>query len=467
MAANKKNILTYSKEDLIHASWQAGYLEHVYLLPYQKIVYKTLRQGLANNSSYLLNCSRRFGKTSILVLIAIEESIKTPDHKTIFCSQYRSHLNDYIQPIFRSILETCPPNLTPKFLTHRNTYLFPNKSEITLHGVNDKQADKLRGGASNLNILDEAGYLDELQDLLQSVLNPRLLTTNGKTLIASTPPKVPGHYYTQLYQKAKDSNTLAEYTIYDNKSLTPADIDKVIEECNGADTIQFRREYLTQFVDDDEIQIIPEHSRVIVIKPDLEADFSSPRYQHYISLDVGFTDQTAILFGRWDKESKNLTIYDEVILQGSQSDTASIATAIKHRLKPDTRIVSDIDNRLINDLNSIYHLPVVATTKTNLEAMVARLREFIRSQQLIIQANCKHTLDNIRFGYWHNYEHKRKFARSKTLGHFDALASLIYMLRFLDQHTSAPAPKPDYKATFISPHQYQQSRNPFARAFVK
>jgi hypothetical protein len=61
--------------------------------------------------------------------------------------------------------------------------------------------------------------------------------------------------------------------------------------------------------------------------------------------------------------------------------------------------------------------------------------------RIIVHPRCKQLAGCLEFGVWD--EKRRKFERTETLGHFDALAALIYLVRNLDVHTN-PIPR-DYK----------------------
>jgi hypothetical protein len=43
-------------------------------------------------------------------------------------------------------------------------------------------------------------------------------------------------------------------------------------------------------------------------------------------------------------------------------------------------------------------------------------------------------IDSLKYGLWN--EKRSEFARSKTLGHFDAIAALMYLIRNIDEATN-------------------------------
>jgi hypothetical protein len=59
--------------------------------------------------------------------------------------------------------------------------------------------------------------------------------------------------------------------------------------------------------------------------------------------------------------------------------------------------------------------------------MVNRLRLWIKQGKVIISPTCKELIGCIETGIWK--KNRKEFDRSPLYGHFDALASLIYLIR--------------------------------------
>src|SRR6185436_17319183 len=75
-------------------SWKRATLAYK-LKPAQKVIYDTLR-GIKDRG--LLHCSRRFGKSYLLLLIAVEEALKNPDTQISFICPTQRNLKTYIKP---------------------------------------------------------------------------------------------------------------------------------------------------------------------------------------------------------------------------------------------------------------------------------------------------------------------------------------------------------------------------------
>jgi hypothetical protein len=72
-------------------------------------------------------------------------------------------------------------------------YIFPNGSRIKLVGL-DKNPNGLRGNTLDLIVIDECGFVTNLDYIYKSVIIPATLhRPNCKIIMISTPPSTPAH----------------------------------------------------------------------------------------------------------------------------------------------------------------------------------------------------------------------------------------------------------------------------------
>ena len=260
-----------------HAMWRLGDLSWK-LLPHQDTMYEALHDFIEHGTDiqYILNCTRRFGKTSVLIIIALEYCLRRNNTIIRFAMPFQKEARTIIRIFMKKLLEDCPDDTKPKLHVQDSYWSFGNGSELHIHGVNNGHEDNLRGHEAFLAIVDEAGSVDELKYLTNDILMPQLLTTGGKFIGASTPPPIPGHYFKALYDKAKLKGNLSEYNIYDNTSLSTALIRTYMDECGGEDSATWQREYLIQFEIDKDRMIIPEWKI-----EQMSIDFDPPLYHKY------------------------------------------------------------------------------------------------------------------------------------------------------------------------------------------
>lgn len=434
----------------------------------QKLINLTYND--VKNQLFVGNCSRQFGKTFWAVVKAVETAIKIPKAQIRYGAAFQSDLVDFIIPAFEKVMEDCPEEIKGVFKTSGTKFVFPNGSIVKLVGL-DKNPNGLRGNTLDLICIDECGFVGNLDYVYKSVIIPA--TTHrpeAKIILISTPPSTPAHAFLDYAQKAEAETAYKMFTIFDNPMLDADGILRlmretgctlpndgsehaVIEAIRTSKVIEFpdhwilsttfRREYLCEFITDSDLQIIPEWQDKYAY--DYPKDEYRVFYHNYVGMDLGTKDFTACIFGYYDFRKAILVIEDEFKMNGPQMNTHLLVGAIKAKEKelwdeqPVFRRISDNNNlHLLQDMSSIHNLHFMATNKDTLEAMINEVRLLVQSGRIAINPRCKQLIGCLKYGVWD--EKRRGFARSTTYGHFDALASLIYLVRNLAQHTN-PIPK--------------------------
>lgn len=461
-----------TRAELLYDAWSRGLLQYK-LKRNQRKIFDQVMALMENpkDRKFVLHCSRRFGKSFILLVIAFVVCIRRPNANIRYASTTAKAVRNIIKPIVKRILLDCPPELKPEWNSFDGCYKFPNGSELHIAGVNNGHEDDLRGIDSNLNIVDEAGYIDQLTYVVDSVLMPQLINTNGICLISSSSPRTPAHEFATTYiSDAKIKNRYASYTL-DDADYSDEIKEEFIREAGGRDSTTCRREYFNELIVDEDMQIVKEW------KPEYEKD--TPRdeffqyYHKYVAMDMGVVDFTAVLFAYYDFKRAKLVIEDEMQLEGNNVTTNQIRSDIlaKESLlgyptnSIRKRIADNNDLRLINDLANTTgvdgkHDPKITplifspvTKAATLQEMVNEMRIFVANGQLEINPKCKYTLGCVQFGVWD--EDKRQWARTKIYKHFDHLAALMYLIRSVDTQTN-PIPVThghDAKNYWIHPSQ--------------
>lgn len=434
MNAISKERLLYN--ELILESWEAGDLYYK-LLPYQIKLYDSIKNS--NNLKHVINCTRRFGKSFILCLLAIEQALQSQNKLIRFAAPTQKQLKEIIQPIMIEILQDCPEKYKPTFKTQDSKYLFPNGSEIHIAGCDNNNAENLRGHRSDLNLIDEAGSISDLEYVIKDILMPQTLTTGGRTIISSTPPRTPAHYFPRLCQEAIWGNYYSKFTIYDNKSLKQETVDLYCSEAGGVNSSTWKREYLCEFVVDEQIVVVPEWRNEYV--GEIELDSWRMYYGNYIAMDIGGRHKTAVIFGYYDFRKSSLQVLDECIFTGQDTTTDLIARTIRakeeelFRGMAEPRRIADNNNViLLQDMSLMHGVHFAPTSKDTLQAMVNELRVFVGQGRLRVSEKCRETIGCLRTAIWN--KQRSQFDVSDLYGHFDALAALIYMVRNLNQNSN-------------------------------
>ena len=240
MAKNKAALILAAKQELI----RRGNLDWLLHKGQRELV-----NFFDNNGARIsvLNCPRRFGKSYLMVWFAIRHALNHPGAQIRVAAPTHKQIKSIFVPLIDQILAQFPAELQPE---HANgTWTFKNNSKVVLAGADYKEGDALRGVASDLILVDEAGFTKNLKYLVQDILLPQTITTNGRVILASTPPKTMDHDFAHLYiPRAVGDNAYIKKTIYDNPMLSEAKIEEIKTESGGENTDTFKREYLCELL---------------------------------------------------------------------------------------------------------------------------------------------------------------------------------------------------------------------------
>lgn len=434
-----------SRDQAIEALWRAGELSW-------KLtdVQKKIKHNIENDTNKIsvVVCARRLGKTYLLCTLALEQGLRQPNSiiKLIFPKQKDAKTN--IRPLIRMITEDCPKDIKPEWKEQDKSFVFPNGSVIQMAGSDNQNAESIRGGFAHLCIFDEVGFADDVKYIVRSILSPTIKTTGGRIIMASTPSRSANHEFVTTYMLPYMSEGRVQiYTIYDNPQFSPGLIAETIAEYpDGVEDPDFQREYLCRLPDNSEKSILP--SFTWKAQSEIVTDqFEIPPFcDKYVSLDIGGSDLTAVLFGYYDYLNATLVILDEIICDGS-TNTEILAEMIKEKEKtywtnpidksvdPPFKRVADNNNAiLLTDLQKLHNLTFTKTKKDKREAAINALDVAILQRKIIIHPRCQTLLYHVKFAEWNNSRTDFKQLKDSPTGkirggHADALAALIYMHR--------------------------------------
>lgn len=445
MSSEGLDELEMTPEEARDVLWRTGQAWEFILDPLQQKIVKAFKES-DRGKELILVLGRQVGKSFGLFTLAYCYCIENPGVTVTYVCPTLKMAKKITRMTMREVTRTAPKDCIAKFNTQDSQYNFENGSVIELAGFNAGQIDDSRGGKSHIVIVDECGFMDasEFEYGITSVLYPKLNSTRGIMLMCSTLPKSAAHPYWIRVLGAKLENRLVEGTVYDCPRYDESDIKKFADRMGGFDSIDFRREFLNEMVTDEDKAVIPEASKEkmesIVKVVERPAHFDS-----YISMDIGFKDYTAIIFGYYDFLRNTVVIEDEVILKGTRVTTVAIADAIRKKeeelwkyKKPYLRISDNNNLILLNELTQHPHnLPIMPTAKDNREAAINKLRLLIQKDQLVIHPRCHTLIQHVQHATWNNK--RNDFDRDPQNGHFDALAALIYFCRNV-QYQKNPYP---------------------------
>lgn len=445
----------------------------------------------APERQFVLDCSRRYGKDSIMATLGVETCIRRPGCRFPYGAPTQKMVVEILEPIVEWVLIDCPPELRPVHNRTRHEWVFANGSRIILVGC-DLHPDRLRGSSTGGWALTEPGFIADLDKLITSVLVPQMLTEpDSFGVMGSTPPESPSHPWTcMVVPKARARGFYAHRTIFNNPRITDEMRNAFIAEAGGIDSTQCRREYLAEHVVETTKAVIPEFQRVKG-KPDGSGGYTGgcvverepPKYRDcYVAMDPGWSDLCAVLFAYWDFERAVLYVEDCFALP--QANSAIVAAEIRKReaalwtgveawangrmqSQPYKR-VSDTDLRMIGDMTQVHGLRFAPTRKDDRDAAINALRVRVSEGKIEIHPRCKDLIAHIDFAIWN--KSRTEFERSGEWGHFDCVAALVYLDRNIDRHRNPFPPAlygVDTSGMFVPQELRQTQKDPLTQMFPK
>ena len=422
--------------------WESGEVVDFLLDSNQKEIYT--RYKTSKRKTHVTVLSRQSGKSYGLLTIAAQECMIRPKITVCYVAPRLNQGNKIVRATFLEIFKTCPLDLQPKFLSKESCWLFPNGSRLEISGFNAGEIESLRGPKAHLIIVDECGFMHELKYGLRSVLYPKLNSTKGSMLLCSTLPKSAEHEYWEIVKKAEFDGTLLKRDIFACPRYTKEDIDGFAEEVGGYDSVDFKREYLNIMITDQESAVVPEATEERMLKivgEQKRPDF----YDCYVSMDIGFKDYTAVLFGYYDFLKNKVVIEDEIVVKGNKVTVKGLGEGIPAKeeelwniTKPYLRYADNNNPIFLNELaQPPYGVHFVPTAKDNKEAAISKLRLLVQSENILISPKCKHLINHLKYATWNTK--RTGFDRDQQNGHFDALDALIYFVRNV-QYSKNPYP---------------------------
>jgi hypothetical protein len=422
----------------------------------QKVIDHAYSKVLAK--LFVAICARRFGKTYWVAVVCIMVARSIKNGRVKVAAAYLKDIEEFIIPAFDLVMDDMPDDLRPKWNESKKKYRFKNGAEIQLVGL-DRNPNGGRGNYCDLYVFEEAAFIKNLKYLYSSVVVPMTMYREGaRVLMITTPPQSPDHDIVDFCIKAKAENAYVELDIYKNPMVTPEMIEEYKKEC--LTETDWLREYLCQFVTDKTKAILPEMLGYSYKR--------GPKSEHYdilhkyVAMDLGVRDLNFTLFGYYDFLRGKLVIEKEHVMSGPSMTTPvlheQISSIEKHLWggkEPYKRVADNNNPLLLLDLGSIHNMFFHSTSKDDLHAMVNNLRVWIGAGRIEIDESCKLLIDSLKFGIWN--ENRTEFARSKTLGHYDGVAALMYMVRNIDEATN-PIPLKVGFNQFIDEEELQNSK---------
>lgn len=425
------------------AAWKSGQLWWK-LHYFQALMYQQFYASTVDEEVW--NCARRLGKSYLLTVLMLETVLRKQRGRAALAASTATDVTDIIEPMVEEIIDDAPSTLRPVPKFHRGRIEVPHTGGVVkIAGCDHGNYKRLRGRGLDLWAVDEGGFVDELERVVDSVLAPQTWTTGGRGIIASTPPDTPGHHFHQRYLIAKKNGAAARYTFDDNPMLSPERKLEIVEKHARRKNMTveefkrstvYRREYLAEFVTESERAVFPvlDESLATALSREVE---SVPIYADcYVVGDLGGTrDPTGLQASRWDYMRQKWTILGDIILV--RPTTEQIANAWRaledKHFGPERersqriRILDDQMGIVSRDLTLKHKLPMLAPFKDDKQAGCMDVCDMMVHRQMEFGPEASQSLAHCQAAIW-NKQHT-EFERVEGFGHFELADCTLYGAR--------------------------------------
>lgn len=268
----------------------------------------------AGNGTILVCCSRRAGKTHMLVAACLIECLRKPNTKCVYIGETMELTEGLIDSAANEIIEAC--HLQDRRGKRFNWRKMDNGSEILVRGLsNTKDPDQIRGNKAKIIVIDEFFHLKSnlLEYLQREVLQPMQMdyADDYKFLCAGTPPQIKGTYGEYAWKNwnvPKFNWTWRDNPHPVNVEAREAYVEQIIEEKGLTwDSPFVRREYNGEWAYDDDLVLYPNYK---VYDP--QEGIPQWRISRvFFGIDYGVSDNDAIVGFAWsDDEGKGYELFE-------------------------------------------------------------------------------------------------------------------------------------------------------------
>lgn len=304
-------------EERRHWCWTQGYLRHL-VLPHQLPLYdrfwawwatmgdpEVIRKNQEATATYhnlmTFLCSRRFGKSTVALIIATEMMIRYPGSAGLITTTTRTAIGAIVlKPIEDVMGQDAPPDYLPIYQTQRDglhdvLVLPATGSTARLHGL-DLHPNRLRGPGLDWCVTTEAGFCSyDLEETYRSKITQQFRgRPHAWALMESSCPESQDHpFYSSFCADAEKRGAHQEFSILD-QGLAPEEIRYWEDQSGGPTHPTTRRELYNEFLPDRERAVCSSLTTANIIAPYL---YEPPKYGlGIVGLDPGNTDMAGLVW---------------------------------------------------------------------------------------------------------------------------------------------------------------------------
>ncbi len=190
----------------------------------------------------VVNCGRRFGKTTLAVLEMVAKAVYGDGRQILYVAPTYQQARDIAWQELKKVCEPAVNKINESRLEITLNTTTGGTSTIILRGW--ESIETLRGQKFHFIVVDEIASMRNWQSNWQEVIRPTLTDYKGEALFIST-PKGFNHFYDLFNLENKDEDYKSfHFTTYDNDHIPVEEIEKAKKELTED---RFAQEYLADF----------------------------------------------------------------------------------------------------------------------------------------------------------------------------------------------------------------------------
>ena len=332
----------------------------------------------------VVNCGRRFGKTTLAVLEMIGKAISKDDVRIAYIAPTYQQARDIAWEDLKSIAKPATLKVNESRLEIQIKSQFGGMSRIMLRGW--ESIETLRGQKFDFIVIDEIASMRNFWVNWEEVIRPTLTDRKGEVLFIST-PKGFNHFY-DLYNKSLGDEDFESFhfTTYDNPHLPIEEIDKAKKEMLPD---RFSQEYLADFKKSEGL-VYKEFNRERHIFTDLNLIKATTDY--IAGLDFGYSNPCAIVAIKKDYEDI-YWVTNNWYKRGQTEEMIGdyVAGCKFNKVYPDPESPSGIAVLKAKGVN----VREVIKNKDSIKSGIDKVRELFLNNKLRIHSSCVELIEEL------------------------------------------------------------------------
>ena len=330
----------------------------------------------------VVNCGRRFGKTSLAVQEMVAKAIAKDNQNIAYIAPTYQQARDIAWQNLKEITLPVVQNVNESRLEITLNTTKGGTSQISLRGW--ESVETLRGQRFDFLVVDEIASMRNWAVNWQEVLRPTLTDSMGDAMFIST-PKGFNHFFDLYNKQDKDKDYKSfHFTSYDNPFLQAEEIDKAREEVTED---RFAQEYMADFRKTEGL-VYKEFNRDLHL---YEGDVYKVN-ETIAGIDFGYTNPAAVLHIKKDFDNTYWVSEEWYHTKRTEAQIADYVVNCKfNAVYPDPENPSAIEvlsNRGVQIME-------VIKGKGSVQTGINKVRDLFKRNKIMIHKSCENLITEL------------------------------------------------------------------------